>query len=192
MHTLTTQTSSGVNLRDADLESVRSTFNNADLSGVNLHGADLRDADLSGANLTNADLTRSTFLDCNLRDAVVENARVTDIDVQRLRGLPKPPEQLRINGGNGEILLIGSEAKEFFHLPAIVEVYVTAELTQEELGCYHFHLGEIHHRGVATGVYLVGHRYEDDSSVLRFQAKSYDEIYQVLPDLLAPFRMSRL
>jgi hypothetical protein len=69
-------------------------------------------------------------------------------------------------------------------------VLITVELTQEELGCYHFHIGEVHHRGLATGVYLVGHRYETGGSVLRFQAKFYDEIYRVLPDLLAPFRMA--
>jgi hypothetical protein len=68
---------------------------------------------------------------------------------------------------------------------------VTTELTQQELGCYHFHIGELHHQGVAIDVYFVAHRYEGSGSVLRFQAKSYDEIYQVLPDLLAPFRMSQ-
>jgi len=87
-------------------------------------------------------------------------------------------------------LLTDFEAREFFHLPSIVEVYLTRELTQQELGCYHFHLGGMHHEGVATDVYFIGHRHESGGSVLRFQAKSYDAIYQVLPDLLAPFRMS--
>jgi hypothetical protein len=122
---------------------------------------------------------------------VVDDAIVTNIDVQNLRGLPKPPEILRLNVNGTEVVLTGSEAKEFFNLPAIVEVYVTVELTQEELGCFHFHIGEVHHEGIATGVYLVGHRHERGGSVLRFQAKSYAEIYQVLPDLLAPFRMSQ-
>jgi hypothetical protein len=122
---------------------------------------------------------------------VVDNALVTDIDVQDLRGLPKPPETLRLVVYGRVVVLAGSDAQEFFHLQAIVEVYVTTELTQQELGCYHFHLGEVHHEGIATGVYLVGHRHESGGSVLRFQAESYDEIYQVLPDLLAPFRMAQ-
>jgi hypothetical protein len=107
-----------------------------------------------------------------------------------LRGLPKPPETLRLNVNGTDIVLTGSEAKEFFTLPAIVEVYITEKLTQEELGCFYFHLGELQHQGVATNVYFVAHRYESSGSVLRFQAKSYAEIYQVLPDLLAPFRMA--
>ena len=121
---------------------------------------------------------------------MVENACVTDIDIQRLRGLPKPPTQLRIQGSNGEVLLTDFEAREFFHLPSIVEVYMTRELSQQELGCYHFHFGEMHHEGIATDVYFVGHRHEHGGSVLRFQAKSYNTIYQVLPDLLVPFRMA--
>src|SRR5262249_55539763 len=95
---------------------------------------------------------------------------------------------LIINGR--KIDLTGSEAKEFFTLQAIVEVYVTEKLTQEELGCFYFHLGELHHQRVATNVYFVAHRYESSGSVFRFQAMSYAEIYQVLPDLLAPFRMA--
>jgi hypothetical protein len=191
---------SGADLHDADLHGAdlrNADLRNADLSGADLHGAhlsgaDLGDADLREANLKNADLTRSRFIGCNLRDAVVENARVTDIDVQRLRGLPKPPEQLRVqpNDEFDEVLLTGFEAKEFFNLPALVEVYITRELNQQELGCYHFHLGEMYHEGVATDVYFIGHRHENSGSVLRFQAKSYDAIYQVLPDLLAPFRMA--
>src|SRR5262249_24467781 len=81
----------------------------------------------------------------------------------------------------------GEEARTFFVLPATVEVCVTARLTQEELGAYHFHLGEVHHAGVATGVFLVGHRHEAGGSVLRFQAPTYADIYAVLTDLLAPF-----
>jgi hypothetical protein len=184
---------SGVDLSDISLIGANfsgANLSDANLSDTNLRGQDLSDIDLSGANLENADLTRSRFINCNLSDAVVENANVTDIDAQRLRGLPKPPKQLRIQGNDGQIILIGSEAREFFNLPAIVEVYVTLELTQEEFGSYHFHLGEIKHRGVAIGVYLVGQRHETGGSVLRFQAKSYDEIYQILPDLLAPFRMA--
>jgi uncharacterized protein YjbI with pentapeptide repeats len=178
----------GAHLTGADLRGAHLT--GAHLSDANLNDVVIFDADLRGTNLTNADLTRSRFIDCNLRDAVVENARVTNIDIQRLRGLPKPPAQLRIEGSNGEVLLTDFEAREFFHLPSIVEVYLTRELTQQELGCYHFHLGEMHHEGVATDVYFVGHRLENGGSVLRFQATSYETIYHVLPDLLAPFRMA--
>jgi uncharacterized protein YjbI with pentapeptide repeats len=179
---------SGTGFSDAD-------FSLANLRSANLCNSDLFNANLSGTclcgtNFENADLTRSRFILCNLRDAIVENAIVTYIDIQRLEGLPIPPKQLRIKDNNGkEVLLTGYDAREFFNLPAIVEVCVTVELIQEELGCYHFHLGEVHHRGVGTGVFFVGHRHENGGSVLRFQGKSYDDIYQVLTDLLAPFRM---
>ena len=193
----------GATLRDANLRGanlIGANFIGADLRGADFIGADLRDADLRnadlgdtdliGADLRGADLTLSRFIRCNLEDAVVDDAFVTNIDIQDLRGLPKPPESLRLYIDRKELVLTGNEAKEFFHLPAIVEVFVTTELTQQELGCYHFHLGEVHHRGVGTGVFFVGHRHERSGSILRFQATSYDEIYQVLPDLLAPFRMA--
>jgi hypothetical protein len=51
-------------------------------------------------------------------------------------------------------------------------------------------LGELHHQEMAKGVFLVGHRHEGSGTVLRFQAANCQEIYDVLPDLLAPFRMA--
>jgi uncharacterized protein YjbI with pentapeptide repeats len=193
----------GATLRGANLSGI--DLSSANLSGTNLSGKDLSGANLSGANLsdivifdtdfigtnfTNANLIRSRFVGCDLSDAVVENTNVTDTAFQRLRGLPKPPEQLRIRNNAGEVLLTGSNAREFFHVPAIIEVYMTGELSQQEFGCYHFHHGEMYHEGVATGVDFIGHRHENGCSVLRFQAKSYEAIYQVLPDLLAPFPMT--
>ncbi|MBV8265827.1 MAG: hypothetical protein JO252_05725 [Planctomycetaceae bacterium] len=40
------------------------------------------------------------------------------------------------------------------------------------------------------GVHFVGFRHEGDGSVLRFQGETFDDVYCVLPDLLAPFRFS--
>ena len=87
--------------------------------------------------------------------------------------------------------LLGEEARTFFNPPATVEVFLSTVLSDQEIGLYHFHLGEVHHRGIGTGVYLVGRRDEAEGTVLRFQAPTYEQIYQVLPILLAPFRMSQ-
>jgi hypothetical protein len=136
-------------------------------------------ADLSGADLAH----------CNLTLAVVENARVHNTVIALLRGLPRVPTQIR----RGESLdpLTGEAAKAVFHLPAVVEVYLDRSLTERDLGLYHLHLAEVKHTGVAANVYLVGHRQEGPGSVLRFQASTYPEIYEVLPDLLAPCLQSQ-
>jgi hypothetical protein len=44
---------------------------------------------------------------------------------------------------------------------------------------------------VGRGVHFTGFRHEAGGSVLRFQGTRYTEIYEVLPDLLAPFRMAK-
>jgi len=59
------------------------------------------------------------------------------------------------------------------------------------VGLYHFHLGEVQHRSVGTDVHLVGRYYKAGGTALRFQAPTYEQIYQVLPTLLAPFRLNR-
>src|SRR5262249_42751101 len=96
--------------------------------------------------------------------------------------------RLDVEGKNS---LTGDSARTFFTLPAVLEVYLTERLSQEEFGCYHFHLGDLQHQGIAIGVFLVGYRYEGKGAVLRFQAATYSEIYDVLPDLLAPFALAR-
>lgn len=187
---LVTGQGSKQNYRGKNLQGVN--LAGANLCGADFTEADISDADLHGANLKNSDLTRSRFVGCNLRDAVVENAIVTDIDAQGLQGLPKPPEQLRVQGNNGQVLLTDFQAKEFFNLPSIVELYITRELSEDEIAVYYLHLAEMRKKGVATDVYFVNHHHENGGSMLRFQAKSYDAIYQVLPDLLAPFRMAEV
>ena len=104
------------------------------------------------------------------------------------RGRPIPPGILRISGGS---TLTGEDARNFFNQPATVEVYLSAVLTDQEIGLYHFHLGEMQHRSVGADVHLVGRRDEADGTVLRFQAPTYEQIYQMLPVLLAPFRLNR-
>ena len=47
------------------------------------------------------------------------------------------------------------------------------------------------HRSVGAHVHFVGWRVEANGTVLRFQAPTYEEIYSLLPVLLAPFRMSQ-
>ena len=182
---------SGADLSGADLSGF--DLSGADLSEANLSGANLREADLSEANLSEADLgdtllIRSRIIRCQLANAVFENAEVTDCQVHETRGRPIPPGILRMSDGS---TLTGEDARNFFNPPATVEVYLSAVLTDQEIGLYHFHLGEVQHHSVGTGVHLVGRRNEVDGTVLRFQAPTYDEIYQVLTVLLAPFRMSR-
>ena len=117
-----------------------------------------------------------------------ENAEVTDCQVHETRGRPIPPGILRMRDG---YTLTGEDARNFFNPPATVEVYLSAVLTDQEVGLYHFHLGEMQHCSVGTDVHLVGRRDEADGTVLRFQAPTYEQIYQMLPVLLAPFRRSR-
>ena len=182
---------SGADLSEADLSGAN--LSGANLSGANLSGADLSGANLSEANLSGADLSdtilfRARIIRCQLANAVFENAEVTDCQVHETRGRPIPPGILRVSDG---YTLTGEDARNFFNPPATVEVYLSAVLTDQEIGLYHFHLGEVQHRSVGTDVHLVGRRDEADGTVLRFQAPTYEQIYQMLPVLLAPFRRSR-
>ncbi len=172
---------SGADLRGGDLST-------ANLSGANLSGADLSEADLRKADLRDTILFRARMIRCQLANAVFENADVTDCQVHETRGRPVPPSVLKVSDDS---TLTGEDARSFFNPPATVEVYLSAILTDQEIGLYHFHLGEVQHRGVGTDVYLVGRRNEVDGTVLRFQAPTYEQIYQVLHVLLAPFRLSR-
>jgi uncharacterized protein YjbI with pentapeptide repeats len=178
------------NLRGADL--TKANLGLADLTGVNLSGAnlsraDLTGANLSGANLSGANLTLARLIRCSLDDAIFDEADVSDCHVQETIGRPKPPRLLRIKGCSP---LTGEDARNFFNPPATVEVYLTGRLTELELGCYHFHLGDMYYQQVGIGVHFVGFRHEGDGSVLRFQGETFDDVYRVLPDLLAPFRFS--
>lgn len=187
---------SGANLREANLRDAN--FSDAKLINAKLNGADLRGADFNRVNLSYTNLSEADLNGANLRyanitwsdlsNAVVDGAYVTHTVVHELKGLPKPPEFLRLDGG---CKLQGEAARTFFAMPAIVEVFLSVQLSQIEIGCYHFHLGEVTASKVATGVFLVGFRHEGDGSVLRFQAETYAEIYDVLPDLLAPFPLAQ-
>ena len=182
---------SGTNLSGLDLHGANLSGTNlsgANLSGTNLSGLDLSGFDLSGANLSDTILDRARIIRCQLANAVFENAEVTDCQVHETRGRPIPPGILRMLDGS---TLTGEDARNFFNPPATVEVYLSEVLTDQEIGLYHFHLGEMQHRSVGTDVHLVGRRDEADGTVLRFQAPTYEQIYQMLPVLLAPFRRSR-
>ena len=187
---------SGADLSRADLTAAVLTkamlsgamLSEAMLTRANLSEADLRRADLSEADLSDTILFRARIIRCQLANAVFENAEVTDCQVHETRGRPIPPGILRMSDGS---TLTGEDARNFFNPPATVEVFLSSVLTDEEIGLYHFHLGEVQHRSVGTGVYLVGRRNEAEGAVLRFQAPTYEQIYQVIPVLLTPFRMSR-
>jgi hypothetical protein len=186
----------GMDLSEASLSKAslsKANLSKANLSKANLSEADLSEADLSGtilsgAILSGANLTLARLIRTHLKDAVVENALVQDTQIHELCNLPHPPSRLRSRFTAPFAEFVGHEAANFFVLPAIVEVFLTHVLTDTELGCLHFHQGEIHAHRVAAEVYLVGHRHEAGGSVLRFQGPTYDAIYEALPDLLAAFR----
>jgi uncharacterized protein YjbI with pentapeptide repeats len=191
MHDLSRVNLSGADLSGVDLRSVK-------LSGANLRGANLRGTNLSelvfsefdfrGADFSEADLTLTRLIRCRLDEAVFDNAIVTDCQVQESIGRPKPPSLLRVKDRDP---LTGEDARNFFNPLATIEVYLTEILTDEELGAFRFHLGDMRRQGVGIGVYLTGEWQEAGSTILRFQAPTYIEIYDVLPTLLKPFRTTR-
>jgi uncharacterized protein YjbI with pentapeptide repeats len=181
----------GANLSKARLIKANlsgANFIRADFRGAYLFKADLSGADLSRTDFRGADITLARLIRCKLDDAIFDDANVTDCQVLETIGRPKPPSLLRVHGRPP---LTGEDARNFFNQPAIVEVYLTEILTDEELGAFRFHLGDMRRQGVAIGVHLTGEREEGGGTVLRFQAPTYAEIYHVLPILLKPFRMSR-
>src|SRR5262249_12298865 len=122
-------------VREADLRG-------ADLRGSNLQGAkldatSLEGADLTGVNLEESILTLARLIHCTLQDANVENAVVDRTQVYGIVGLPRVPTRLRLDA-DGKGLLTGENARTFFSMPAVVEVFLTERLSEEELGCYHF------------------------------------------------------
>jgi len=182
---------SRADLRQAKLHRARlrgANLRGANLRGTILNGVDFIETDLSEADLSDTILFRARIIRCQLANAVFENAEVTDCQVHHTRGRPILPGILRMSDGS---TLTGEDARNFFNPPATVEVYLSAVLTDQEVGLYHFHLGEVQHRSVGTDVHLVGRYYKAGGTALRFQAPTYEQIYQVLPTLLAPFRLNR-
>ena len=181
----------GTNLSAADLSAAdlgEANLIGADLSQANLKQADLIEADLTNADLSNTILYLARIIRCQLSNAIFENADVTDCQVQETRGIPNSPSILKVRNCDP---LTGEDARNFFNPPATVEVYLSSVLRNEEIGLFHFHLGEMQHRSVGAHVHFVGWRVEANGTVLRFQAPTYEEIYSLLPVLLVPFRMSQ-
>lgn len=198
---------SGARLRGTDLELAdlrwsrlkkcdfsKADLRQADLSQAWAHSADFIDANLTSAKLAWAELDRARFIRADLTDAQFNHASVLDIVVKDLRGLPQPPTNLRLWGDDLSALggdLIGDDAKNFFLAPCILEVFVSERLAERELASFLLHLAEMHDSHVGDTVYFVGHRYELGGTFLRFQSVAFNAIYDVLPDLLAPFRLSQ-
>jgi uncharacterized protein YjbI with pentapeptide repeats len=175
------------NLSGANLNST--ILRGAILSGAILRGASFIDADLTAADLGGACLALARLIRCNMKHARVNNAEVTNIHLQDILFPPVPPESLLTDGAKQSIT--GEDARTFFTLPARVEVFLTKPLSETEIAVYYLHLSELKIKGIALGVFLVGHRHHDSGSVLRFQSSNYDEIYQTLPDLMAPFPLAQ-
>ncbi|QDT43392.1 Secreted effector protein pipB2 [Gimesia alba] len=198
----------GANLSNANLRNAR--LDKADLGISVLSGADLRNANFKAANLAAVDLRNgncdgtefclanlrrarldgSSFIATDLRDAIMEDVTITDAKFMDLTGYPRPPKRLRLNQDGTEVL-VGEAAHRYFQPPAVVEVFLTELLSDEEIACYHIHMAELHLRKVAISVAVVGVRSVQNGSILRFQAPDTEMIYQALPDLLAPFRMAK-
>lgn len=207
----------GVELLGADLSEATivladlwdAKLNNAKLVGAKLNGSRCRAAKLKNAVLdqaicyevdftfaeaphcsfVSADLTRSRFVSADLAASTFDGAILQDTQFSELTGLPHPPKFLRVgNLQEGYTELTGDDARYYFAGPAIIEVYLTRELSDQELGSFRFHLGELRASAIAEGIHLVGERYEAGGTVLRFQGQNYDAVYAALPDLLAPFR----
>jgi hypothetical protein len=182
------------NLRDADLTSTNfseASFFGTDLSGADLQetklwGAEIFESNFTNANLSNADLWLCRMIRCDLTHATVENAIVKDLYIHELKGRPKIPNQLRLDR-EGIRKLQGEETHSIFHQPAILEVYFDAKLRDLELACYQMHLANLHLNRLAANVFLCGQRFEGSNTILSFHASTYDDIYQALPILLAPF-----
>jgi hypothetical protein len=126
----------------------------ANLAMANLFEATLARANLRGADLRGANLSLARLIRCKLDDAIFDEADVTECHILETFGRPKPPRLLRFQDRSP---LMGEDAWYFFNPPAIVEVYLTEILTDEELGAFHFHLGDMRRQGVGIGVHLRGY-----------------------------------
>jgi uncharacterized protein YjbI with pentapeptide repeats len=180
---------SGADLTDVDL--TEANLSSAICVGTILRRANLTKADLSGADLRRADLTEThlklaRFIRVDLTDAVLENALVTDCQLRDINGRPVRPSILR----DGSRILAGENAGDFFNPPVVVEVYLTAALSDRDKALYHLHKAEMTDEGVGSDIQFL---IQDAAggTVIRFQAGSYVEIYDLLPTLLEPFRDSR-
>lgn len=185
---------SGANLRGASIYGfflMDTSFSEADLRGANLSRTELDGVNLTGADLTGADLRLAKLVRCKFANCIIDNAIVDGVHIHGLLSLPKAPKVLRLGPFSSDRILTGHEAKTFFKLPAIVEVYLTEKLSQRELACFNLHIADMHDRRIGTEIFLTGHRFESEGSILRFQGPSYNGIYEFMPDLLAPFRMAR-
>jgi uncharacterized protein YjbI with pentapeptide repeats len=187
---------SGAVLRDADFtgaklirtQALGANLARADLCEADFTEADLSDADLHGANLKNADLTRSRFIGCNLRDAIVENVIVTDIDIQRLQGLPKPPEKLRLDNGGEMVVLQGEEAKSFFLRREEVKVVLDRALPDKLLAAYYWFIGESKAKNEwPRDIAFIGAYVDHGQTILSYQAPNVEDVVVNLPLLLQPF-----
>lgn len=200
----------GAELREAQLWDM--DFRGADLSGATLVSAECRGSNFEGANLRNANLTEAylrsasflgadlsdsrlvyaRFIGCDMTGAILDGANVKYAQFEDLLGLPNPPSHLRLadTGEDGRVVP-AHEAMDLIVRLASVEVCLDRALTDVELGSFRFHLGELRARGIAVDVAIIGERIDQRGTVLRFQARRREAIWQALPALLAPFRMSK-
>jgi hypothetical protein len=103
----------GVNLRNADLRDAN--LNGADLIGANLRGADLRDANLNGADLSNANLKGANLRNADLRDANLyaanlSNANLSNTNLSNTKGI------LSFNGEEHILVYFKADNKYYFKI----------------------------------------------------------------------------
>ncbi len=162
----------------------------SNLSMTKLWGVELFESNLTDADLSNSDLWLSHFNRCNLTNAKLDNAIVKDIRISELKGEPQKPSQLRMDQ-EGKEILIGKKAQEFFQTYSIVEIYMNHSLGYLEMICIHLFLTHLHANHIGIGVRLFFQQQEVPNTLLRFQAATYREIYQIAPSLLLLFPSSK-
>ncbi|MHC4620693.1 MAG: pentapeptide repeat-containing protein [Planctomycetota bacterium] len=181
------------NLTDAFLNGAdlcRANLSGANLFRADLGGADLCTADVIKANLTNVNLSWGRLVACNLSDTIVENAYVWLVDIQELRGLPRPPKTLRASA-NCKTKLTGHEAATFFVRPDKVEVVLDRVLSDDALAAYHMFIAETKAFGHwPKDVTFMGGRVENNETVLSYEAPKAADVVSNLSVLLQPFRFT--
>ena len=200
----------GVNLSNGNLSGVQGTRSNfseaylysTDFSKSSFYGAifsrtfqkeakwaeaDLSGADLSFSNFSLVDWTRTILNSSDLKGSLVDDAIITDIQIQNLTGQPLAPIQLR-NGENGLLKIEGKEAEKFFEPPCLLELVFSEALNDYEIACLQLHIAQCHSKFEALSkVHLHSWQRLDGQTLLALKSTSESELYEALMDLLSPF-----
>lgn len=200
---------SGAALQSADLsraDLAGSNLSDADLSGVFAIDADFTRARLNGSNLTSAHLTRARLIEADLTDAIVENSVVSGTVVERLQGVPRPPDVLwfddeprRLVTESGVLLVLNDpqtpisldRARSFFVEPQQVELVWDHSFSDPAILAYSSFQAAARAAGAwpedvrfLAGVVRFGRM------VFLYEAPRAAAVVAALPTLLEPFKQA--